>query len=22
MISPQQFQQQASWEAWTNECIA
>lgn len=22
LISPQQFQQQASWEAWTNECIA
>jgi len=22
LVSPQQFQQQASWEAWTNECIA
>jgi type VI secretion system protein ImpJ len=22
LLSPQQFQQQARWEAWTNECIA
>ncbi|MFK8330592.1 type VI secretion system baseplate subunit TssK [Pseudomonas sp. BJa5] len=22
MLSPQQFQQQARWEAWTNECVA
>ncbi|MBV7584607.1 type VI secretion system baseplate subunit TssK [Pseudomonas sp. PDM33] len=22
LLSPQQFQQQARWEAWTNECVA
>lgn len=22
LLSPQQFQQQARWEAYTNECIA
>ena len=22
LLSPQQFQQQAQWEAWTNECLA